>query len=144
MDKLNCIMLVDDDRLTNFLNKIVIDIAGVANHVVRQMTGESAIQYLLESSNPKNNLPFPDLILLDIVMPVMSGWDFMRLYKAIKKKFLIPPFIVILALDINLTDILDSSSSMELCEVYAKPLTTDNLKKIIENCSVKDMLLENE
>ena len=130
---MNCVMLVDDDILTNFLNKIMVENAQVANHIVRHTSAESALKYLLDSSYPPAGLPFPDLIFLDIGMPVLSGWDFINRYKVIKKKFPVQPTIIILTLKIDLKDILYSSSAMEISDLYDKPLTREIISDVVDH-----------
>jgi len=136
--RIDCIMLVDDDMLTNFVNKIVVEDAEVANHVVRHTSAEAALQYLLDSSGSAGGLPFPNLIFLDLGMPTVSGWEFINRYKLVKKKFPIQPVIVILTVKINLKDILDSSNAMEISDLYTKPLTPQIIHNIVNQyCALK-------
>ena len=71
--KLNCVLLVDDDNGTNFINRMIIEEAGIADGIEIALNGREAIEYLTgkgkyEKKGSKN--PQPDLILLDINMPV--------------------------------------------------------------------------
>ena len=68
------ILVVDDDKICNFLTVNALKKAGVKGNIDVVMNGLEAINKLKESST------FPDLILLDINMPVMDGMDFLKNY----------------------------------------------------------------
>ncbi|HEY8401606.1 MAG TPA: response regulator, partial [Cytophagaceae bacterium] len=78
MEKLNCILLVDDDNITNFLTEKIVKKLDLANKVKVVMNGEEALLYL--TSNCCSFGDFPDLILLDNRMPEMTGIEFMEYY----------------------------------------------------------------
>ena len=78
--KLNCVLLIDDDMATNFIHKRIIAKSNLANHVEVKLNGKEALAYLADCGTFENN-PKPNLILLDINMPVMDGWDFIGAYK---------------------------------------------------------------
>src|SRR5258708_36657106 len=86
--KLNCILLIDDDEPTNFLNKMTIDQSGCAEWVQVVQSGQEALDYLQGTGrfkNRKEDYPRPDLIFLDINMPAMDGWEFLDKYKELPK-----------------------------------------------------------
>ena len=68
------ILVVDDDKICNFLTVNALKKAGVKGNIDVVMNGLEAINILKESST------FPDLILLDINMPIMDGMDFLKTY----------------------------------------------------------------
>lgn len=63
------ILLVEDDETSNFISKIVLKSAGISD-VEEVLNGKEAYSHLQNSC--------PDLIFLDINMPVMSGWEFLE------------------------------------------------------------------
>lgn len=71
MKKINKILLVDDDDVFNYIAKETIRHAGSTGEIVVTENGKKAYDYLIE-----NNCP--DLILLDINMPVMDGFQFLH------------------------------------------------------------------
>lgn len=76
-NKLNSILLIDDDKATNWLHSILIEKAACTELLVTRYNGREALDYLL-SDEPK---PHIDLILLDLNMPVMDGWEFLEQYR---------------------------------------------------------------
>jgi CheY-like chemotaxis protein len=76
MDKLQKILLIDDNKVDNFFHERVIRKFDKNITVTSMLSGEEAIDYLsgLQSSE------LPDLIFLDINMPGMNGWEFLQEY----------------------------------------------------------------
>jgi CheY-like chemotaxis protein len=71
MKKLNCILLVEDDDTTNFYNQFLIENLSIADQVAVALNGQEALEYLEKAGH--GDAVTPDLILLDINMPVMNG-----------------------------------------------------------------------
>ena len=66
------LLLVDDDSAFNFLNRIILNSAGVNCKIDECLDGASAMNYVI------NTEQCPDIILLDINMPVMDGFEFLE------------------------------------------------------------------
>ena len=85
MGKLKEILLIDDSKGTNSLNKRLLREMDVAEHISTELNGRLALDYLL-SKNEKGNYPSPDIIFLDINMPIMDGYQFLKEFKSVKKR----------------------------------------------------------
>lgn len=71
MKKLNCVLLVDDDITTNFLNESLIEEMDIAKQIMVAQNGKEALELIERYFNEESSCP--QLILLDINMPVMDG-----------------------------------------------------------------------
>lgn len=133
--KLKCVLLIDDDDATNFLNKMVIESAGIAENIHTTLNGKEALEYLTNTGKFENSTayyPHPDLIFLDINMPVMDGWEFMHEYQKLDEKQKKNKMIVMLTTSLNPDDKYKASLIDEITDFISKPLLLDSLKDLTE------------
>ncbi|WP_298545930.1 response regulator [uncultured Aquimarina sp.] len=71
MARLKRFLLVDDSNSTNFFNKTIIQKADCVEEVLIATNGSSALQHLQSDT-------IPEIIFLDLNMPVMNGWEFLE------------------------------------------------------------------
>lgn len=76
--KLACV--IDDDQVFLSLAKKIITVKKFCDDVLIFKSGEEALQFF------KNKKCIPDVILLDLNMPVMDGWDFLNEFNYLKKE----------------------------------------------------------
>ncbi len=133
MKKINCILLIDDNFADNIYNKIIIKEASVCNHISVAVDGNEAVEYLKKSTDPRysDSFPKPDLIFLDINMPVMNGFEFLEEYRKLDEKMNVK--IVMLTTSSHPDDIKKAKGYKEINEFENKPMTVETLQKIIEN-----------
>lgn len=82
MKKFNDVFVVDDDKVYHFILKNLLKRNNIEVNSRFFENGHDAIEGLKENS--KNGTTLPDLILLDINMPVMDGWQFLEEFRKIK------------------------------------------------------------
>lgn len=133
--KLNSILLIDDDEGTNFINKRVIQKADIAEEVVTTYNGSEALDYLCNQGqfeNPGKPFPQPMLILLDINMPIMDGWEFLDAYHKLHESQKSKIIIVMLTTSFNPDDSKRAGECTDISGFKNKPLTIDTLNDIIQ------------
>ncbi|WP_341226082.1 response regulator [uncultured Arcticibacterium sp.] len=124
--KLDSILLVDDDHITNFIHQKIIDNLKCANNVKVVKNGLDAIDYLSQDL-PK----LPDLIFLDINMPKMNGWEFLEAFGTLKRADKKKTIIVILTTSQNPDDFERAKASPFVKVIENKPLTKDMIANIV-------------
>jgi len=128
--KIQCILLIDDDEVTNFLNKKVIEYCQVTEHIEVKLNGQEALNFL--TGKETGNHSQPSLILLDINMPVMDGWEFMEAYN-LKDLDQNKINIVMLSTSNNPEDIQRAANIPHVIAFKTKPLTSEMLEEIVTN-----------
>ena len=128
--KIKCILLIDDDRATNFLNEIVIKKTDCTDQIQVAGGGQQALEFLKSGLAGKS--PWPDLILLDINMPMMNGWQFLEEFKKLKMVKKDEIVIVMLTTSINPEDQAKAETIEEVSGFRNKPLTTDIIYELLQ------------
>lgn len=82
MRTINSICLIDDDPITIFSVNKLIEIAQIANDVISFRNGHEALEFFRNIQNQTQ----PDVILLDLNMPIVDGWEFMDTYSKLDTK----------------------------------------------------------
>lgn len=132
--KLNCILLVDDDVASNYINKKIIEKANITDKVDVVLNGKEAIEYLTNSGSYEEhgeNFPQPMLIFLDINMPVMDGWEFLQEYDKLPENQKAKIIIVMLTSSQNPDDKLRAQTISSKLGFKNKPLSVELLHEII-------------
>lgn len=118
------ILLVDDSQPSNFLNKIILKEHDVNCFVDEVYDGEMALNYLLKANE------CPDVILLDINMPVMDGFAFLDEY-CNSKGFCNEARVFMLSSSIGDEDRVAASKYKNVKGYFEKPLTSTHIQSIL-------------
>ena len=129
--KLNCILLIDDDEPTNFLNRMVIEELDCAHRVEIMQSAREALKYLTNTST-SGEYPRPDLVFLDINMPAMDGWEFLDKYNHLPGDQKAKIIVVMLTTSFNPEDELKSRNFSGISGFRNKPLTPEMLTQILQ------------
>jgi len=127
--KLN-FLLIDDDEVFNYLNKKSVTKSEHSKDVEIFLSAANALEYLHELIKSKKE--FPDIILLDISMPVMNGFDFLEAFEKLPAKFKTKTSIYMLSSSMNDEDVKSAGNFTSVIGYLCKPL---NLKKVDEICN---------
>ncbi|MDQ4140364.1 MAG: response regulator [Bacteroidota bacterium] len=127
MNKLNCVLLVDDNETTCFINRLLLDKLNIVQELLIARDGRAALDLLQERLNSGQKLP--ELILLDIKMPGMDGFEFYSEYK--KRPEFSSSLVVMLTTSQNTRD-LEQAKALGISYYLTKPLTPQKISDIID------------
>ncbi|MBL1431973.1 MAG: response regulator [Gammaproteobacteria bacterium] len=132
------VLVIDDNDIDQYLIKRQLTESGFTKQVFNSANGEEAIVFLSDYDNNKaeykNEFP-PGLILLDINMPLMDGFEFLKVFKKLRQErdYCATPVVVFLTSSNNQADV-DKAMDFDFVKGYLhKPLDIDQLKKIVSN-----------
>ena len=118
-------MLIDDNFHDNFFHEREIKKADSQNIVVVNDSGEKALEYLKANKDPHSNL-----IMLDINMPGMNGWEFLRAYKNLDEDLKCEAVVVMLTTSDNADDRAKLVEFPFVTDYITKPLTKEKINAI--------------
>jgi CheY-like chemotaxis protein len=123
------ICIIDDDEIYIFLIKKSLSAMGINNEVISFLNGSDALEELTKLKN--DNQELPGIILLDINMPIMDGWEFLTEFRKLNstapKK--IPIYIV--SSSIANEDFEKSKTFPEIIDYLSKPVELETLETIL-------------
>ena len=137
--KINTVLLVDDDKATNFIHELIIKDNNYCDKIITKYDGEQAIEFL--ESAGENEIP--DIVFLDINMPKVDGWEFLEKYKELPKDKRAQIIVVMLTTSLNANDKERALSNELISEFRNKPLTKEMLKDIEEKYFKKEGVVLN-
>ena len=127
------ILCVDDDPITLMLCKKVIEKTSFAQEIVTAQNGEEALQYFKKIVTEINNgsiVEYPKLVLLDLNMPVMNGWEFLDAYSKNEFQDILTSKFIVLSSTIDPDDVKKSKAYNMVADFMSKPITTEMLENL--------------
>ena len=122
------ILLVDDDFATNHYHEIILEEWGVSKAIYMVSNGQQALEFL--KTQPQQGKP--SLILLDINMPVMNGFEFLEEYERLDESQKVSFVIFMLTSSLHPNDVQRAGKFKALNGYCEKPMTEEVLKTIVD------------
>ena len=129
------ILLVDDDEITNYLSSEVLQFHFKNAEITVVMNGEEAMQHLF--GQLKLNAPLPDVMLVDINMPYMDGWEFLEILEDTNREEFKNIAIFMYTSSVYFEDIDRGKNNSLLKNILTKPLDNNSINEIKEAIPVK-------
>ncbi len=131
MKKIDVACVIDDDEIYTFTIKRLIDKSQIASKTLYFENGQLAIDFFKEFLHQAADLP--DLILLDINMPVLDGWQFMdefiKLSPHINKRIT----VYMVSSSVDQADIDKAKSYNQISDFIVKPVSAAMFRKMTES-----------
>lgn len=131
MKTIDRLSIVDDDDAFVFLTKEIISETNLVKDISVFGNGQQALNYLETHKSEEKVLP--QIILLDLSMPVMDGWQFLDEYSRLAPSMARPIVIYICTSSISPDDVARARAMSSVSDFMVKPVTQDNLVSMIKN-----------
>lgn len=119
------ILLIEDNSVDVFINSRVIKQCGIDATIVSQPSGKSGLEYLSSSDT------FPQLILLDIRMPEMDGFEFLEEFQKFSEEQRQNTRVVLLSSSIDPLDYERATQIPAVLGFIPKPLTKEKIHPLL-------------
>ncbi len=130
------ICIIDDDDIYKFTVVKTLELLEFEKNIKVFADGEEALEFLVENLNKDNELP--DVIFLDINMPIMDGYQFMEEYVKIKSKLGKKTVIYMVSSSVDPVDIEKAKRISDISDYIIKPIEPGKLKSIMEKLIVEN------
>jgi len=130
MNKLNTVCVIDDDLIYSIAIKHIINRSEISTDTQFFKNGQSALEYFKQ--NLTNIASLPDVILLDLNMPILDGWQFLDKYEPLVNQIskTIPVYIVSSSVDEE--EYKKAKTFQTVKDFIVKPITVERLQQIAQ------------
>ena len=127
-------IIVDDDKAVRFFHKITVTESTLSDDPLSFSNGKEALDYL--DLNFEEHIFY--LILLDINMPVMNGWEFLKTIS--QKPYSANIFFAMVTSSVDKADKEKAKLFSHIIDFVEKPITTEECKRIMDNPRIVNLL----
>ena len=121
------LLVIDDDDINIFIISKIVEKTGYDVELCAKHNGQLAIDYIKELLSA--NQPLPHLVLIDINMPILNGWEFIEAFEALNLKA--DNDMYMLSSSVYENDIEKAKSYKSVKGFISKPLSIDRLKELL-------------
>ena len=130
MNTINTLCIVDDDDIFQYLTKIIVEKTQLVQGIKIFSNGKEAIDFFYSVQNHPEKIP--EVILLDLNMPILDGWGFLEEFIRLKPKLGKKVTIYIVSSSINPLDIEKAQSIGEVTDYIIKPITQEKFMNMLK------------
>ncbi|MGX7667478.1 response regulator [Flavobacterium pedocola] len=129
MDKPKTLALIDDDEIIVYLTQRIVSETNLVELIKVFRNGQEALDFIKE--NLKNPEALPEIIFLDLSMPIMNGWEFLEHFHNIKDQIQKPITIYVITSSTSSEDMTRAKQISEVHDYLIKPVTKANFIEVI-------------
>jgi CheY-like chemotaxis protein len=126
------ILVIDDSEMDNYIAKQLLEKKRIADDITVATSAQDGLHYLDELQ--RTSKYFPEVILLDLSMPAMDGFEFMNIFSQYPRKLIDKCCIYVLSSSANPKDIRKAKRNRFVKDYFVKPLTSDKIETISKTC----------
>ena len=123
------IAVVDDDSIYQFTASRTLKATHLAHEILQFQNGKEALAFLRGGATPEH--PLPDIIFLDINMPITDGWGFLEEFHELKKTLGKDIKIYMVSSSIDPRDHNRAKNIPEVTEYMEKPVSMSKFSELL-------------
>jgi len=122
-------MIIDDDSVDRWILRRTIEKTGIAKEIVEVTGGVEALKMITENTSEKE---LPDLIFLDINMPVLNGFQFLETFEQLSKEYKNRCHIAVMSAIESAADRKKAMKCVCVIGYYVKPILEESILQMIQ------------
>ena len=122
---MSVIWIIDDDDIFQFITRKSIEKIDKNRNIITFSNGQEAI------TSMNQNKEVPDVILLDINMPIMDGWEFLNKYEGVRDSIDKNTHIYMVSSSIDSKDLAKAQNSIHITDYITKPIDENKMIEIL-------------
>ena len=128
IDRTGNVCIIDDDKIHHFTIVKTMQLQGLSKNLLSFHDGSEAITFF--NQNLDNASILPDVIFLDLNMPVVNGWQFLQQYALFKSRIKKDIKIYVVSSSINKSEISRAVAIEEVSGYLEKPLRPEEIRQV--------------
>lgn len=130
VDAKHIVCLIDDDNIYQYTARVILESTGLAKQIHSFYNGSEAITYFRDE---KNLDTLPDVIFVDINMPVMNGWEFLEEYHKLYAMLPKSIAVYVVSSSVDSSDMQKSRSYKAVNDYLVKPVNRSKYQELMES-----------
>lgn len=131
MDKIKKVAVIDDDQVFQLIIKKQIEMKEIQCEIMSFYNGQEAIEFF--EANVDAEEKWPDLVMLDVNMPVKNGWDFLEDYKFLPQDLRGKVKLYMVTSSVIQSDIDRANGNENITSFVSKPITNEKLEEVFSS-----------
>jgi len=131
MVKIKKVAVIDDDQVFQLIIKKQIEMKQIQCEIMSFYNGQEAIDFF--EANVDAEEKWPDLVMLDVNMPVKNGWDFLEDYKFLPERLREKVKLYMVTSSVIQSDIDRANGNKNITSFVSKPITNEKLEEVFNS-----------
>lgn len=136
------VLSIDDDQSSQILMRAYLKDEEFCDAFVAKANGQEALDYLLHLSTAASAHAWPEVIFLDINMPVLDGWEFLEQFEALCQQYDQYPIIVMVSATNTAEDLAKANANPLVLSLALKPINPHTIEQIRQQASLRHFFSE--